>query len=101
MYNIKLITFFLPISFQALSIKHEIPMLLKRKKPKSYGTCQAMEGHFSEGDQVVLVDDVLMTGGTFVEDIPVSLNPFVSDYMHISSNSFVILGSSSSNTVYV
>ena len=46
-------------------------MLLKRKVPKTYGTCQAMEGHYEPGDRVVLVDDVLMTGGTFLQDIPV------------------------------
>ena len=31
-----------------------------------------MEGHYSDHESVVVVDDVLMTGGTLVEDIPVS-----------------------------
>ena len=47
-------------------------MLLKRQKPKEYGTCKTMEGHYKAGQTVAIVDDVLMTGGTFVEDIPVS-----------------------------
>ena len=47
-------------------------MLLKRQKPKEYGTCKTMEGHYKAGQTVAIVDDVLMTGGTFVEDIPAS-----------------------------
>lgn len=74
------------ISLQALSIKHEIPMLLKRKKPKTYGTCQAMEGHYKAGDKVVLVDDVLMTGGTFIQDIPVSTSATVHVLLKMISN---------------
>ena len=57
---------------QVISSKHEVPMLLKRQKPKEYGTCKTMEGHYKAGQTVAIVDDVLMTGGTFVEDIPVS-----------------------------
>ena len=30
-----------------------------------------MEGEFKEGDRVLLLDDVVMTGGTLVKDIPV------------------------------
>jgi len=53
-----------------LSTKYEIPMLLKRKAPKTYGTCKAVEGHYKEGQSLIIIDDVLMTGGTFIEDIP-------------------------------
>ena len=56
---------------QCLSTKYEIPMLLKRKSPKKYGTCKAIEGHYRAGQKLLIIDDVLMTGGTFVEDIPV------------------------------
>ena len=54
-----------------ISTQHNVPMLLKRQKPKEYGTCKAMEGHYKEGQTVVIVDDILMTGGTLFEDIPV------------------------------
>lgn len=57
---------------QYLSTKHMIPMLLKRKRPKDYGTKRCFEGHYKSGQSVVIIDDVLMTGGTIVEDIPVS-----------------------------
>lgn len=52
-----------------LSTKHDIPMLLKRKAPKKYGTCKSIEGHFKKGDKVLIIDDVLMTGSTFLEEI--------------------------------
>ncbi len=46
-------------------------MLLKRQKPKEYGTRREMEGHYEAGQRVLILDDVLMTGWTFVEDIEV------------------------------
>ena len=53
-------------------------MLLKRKKAKDYGTKQLFEGYYDDQTKVVLVDDVLMTGGTIVENIPVNnFNGFV------------------------
>eukprot|EP00914_Ancora_sagittata_P012978 GHVO01025127.1.p1 GENE.GHVO01025127.1~~GHVO01025127.1.p1 ORF type:complete len:229 (+),score=21.08 GHVO01025127.1:2-688(+) len=54
-----------------LSTKHNVPMLLKRKRPKDYGTKQFFEGHYKAGQKVVILDDVLMTGGTIVDDVPV------------------------------
>jgi len=48
-------------------------MLLKRQEAKKYGTCHILEGSYEKGDRVIMVDDVLMTGGTLVDDIPVSL----------------------------
>lgn len=47
-------------------------MVLKRQQPKKYGTKNLLEGHFKNGDDVLLIDDVIMTGGTIVEDVPVS-----------------------------
>ena len=48
-------------------------MLLKRKEAKKYGTKKVMEGHFKQGQKIVIVDDVLMTGASLVEDIKVRL----------------------------
>ena len=59
--------------FQYLSTSRDIPMLLKRQHVKSYGTGRLIEGHYRDTDVVLLIDDVLMTGGTFLKDVPVSV----------------------------
>ncbi|CAH1773530.1 unnamed protein product [Owenia fusiformis] len=53
-----------------ISTKKDIPMLLKRQEQKNYGTKKMMEGIYKSGDKVILIDDVLMTGGTFIKNIP-------------------------------
>jgi orotate phosphoribosyltransferase len=35
-----------------------------RKEPKSHGTGQQIEGNFRAGDEVVIVEDVITTGGS-------------------------------------
>ncbi|XP_013379531.1 uridine 5'-monophosphate synthase isoform X2 [Lingula anatina] len=44
-------------------------MLLKRKEQKSYGTKKTLEGHYKDGDRILIVDDVVMTGGALLETI--------------------------------
>lgn len=45
-----------------------IPAFIIRKKSKGHGTNQYLEGlkNFSEGDKVVLLEDVVTTGGTLI-----------------------------------
>ncbi|CAI5439201.1 unnamed protein product [Caenorhabditis angaria] len=45
----------------------QIPMLMKRKEAKSYGTKQLIEGVWSEGGTVLLVEDVVTTGESIRE----------------------------------
>lgn len=40
-----------------------IPFVIVRKETKSYGTQRLLEGRFSPSDRVVIVEDVLTTGG--------------------------------------
>lgn len=40
-----------------------------RKQPKAHGTAQAIEGCFDAGDAVVVVEDVITTGGSAREVI--------------------------------
>jgi uridine monophosphate synthetase len=52
-----------------LSIRHDIPMILKRKEAKTYGTKQLLEGIFTPGMNCVVIEDVLTTGQSTVETI--------------------------------
>ena len=40
-----------------------------RKEPKGHGRGKQIEGNFKEGDEVVVVDDVITTGGSTIQAI--------------------------------
>ncbi len=50
----------------AVGLKTGIPFLLVRKKVKEYGTKKAVEGLYEQGQKVVLIEDVLTSGGQAV-----------------------------------
>jgi len=58
----------LPIA-TAISLSHHIPMLLKRKEAKEYGTKKQIEGLFHEGETCVVVEDVIVSGKSILETI--------------------------------
>ena len=43
------------------------PMVYVRSKPKKHGQGQQIEGHLEEGQRVVLVEDLISTGGSALE----------------------------------
>lgn len=47
----------------ALSLKTGTPCLYVRKTAKMYGTCNLVEGVFERGQKVVVIEDVITTGG--------------------------------------
>lgn len=48
----------------ALSLATDLPMVIVRTdKPKEYGTAKQIEGTLAAGERVVLVEDVVTTGG--------------------------------------
>lgn len=53
----------------AISQISELPMIMKRKEAKDYGTKQLIEGHYNRGDHVILIDDVITSGGSIIETI--------------------------------
>jgi len=53
----------------ATSTAHDIPMLIKRKERKKYGTKRLVEGSQVSGDQVVLIEDVVSSGASLLETI--------------------------------
>lgn len=46
-----------------------LKMIMKRKEAKDYGTKKLIEGQFQPGDKVILLDDVITSGGSLIETI--------------------------------
>ncbi|XP_050593436.1 uridine 5'-monophosphate synthase isoform X1 [Bombus affinis] len=62
-----------PASYRALplttliSTNCNVPMLIKRKETKTYGTKKIIEGNFKPGDSCVIIEDILVTGNSIME----------------------------------
>lgn len=55
----------------ALSMETRLPLLLVRKEPKGYGTAKQIEGRFSAGDRITVIEDVVTTGGDSLRSVQV------------------------------
>jgi uridine monophosphate synthetase len=58
----------LPIT-SAISLRGDWPMVYPRKEVKAYGTKAQIEGVFEPGQKVVVIDDLISTGGSKFEGI--------------------------------
>lgn len=50
-----------------LSLRMERPMIFPRKEVKSHGTGRLIEGHFQPGEKIVVVDDIMISGGSVMK----------------------------------
>jgi uridine monophosphate synthetase len=55
----------------AIAYKENIPMLLKRKEAKQYGTKKLLEGDYHKGGTCIIIEDVITTGSSILETIDV------------------------------
>jgi orotate phosphoribosyltransferase len=53
----------------AISLATGLPTVFVRKKAKDYGTCLAIEGGSVQYKRVVLIEDVITTGGAVVDAV--------------------------------
>jgi uridine monophosphate synthetase len=53
----------LPIG-TAVSLEMGLPLIYPRKEVKGHGTGKGIEGYFEEGERVVVLDDLITTGGS-------------------------------------
>lgn len=56
-----------------VSIDTNLPMLIRRKEQKTYGTKKLIDGEYSSGDNVIVIEDIISSGDSILETVAVSI----------------------------
>jgi len=57
-----------------LSVQHDIPMVLRRKEKKEYGTGKMIEGVYEANQRCLIIEDVITSGASIAETADALLN---------------------------
>lgn len=58
----------LPIG-AAVSLASDIPLIYNRKEGKQHGLARVMEGIWKQGERIVIIEDVITTGGSIINSV--------------------------------